>query len=581
MKILFGLIYTMDPAMQFMYIFLPCSMIVLTVLHHFLKEHIKIWFCMCLVPTVVYAIFLSLQYYVGNPELTINRYVAFGIVTLLIALWGLAILCKRSFKAYTIIVMSFSVVILLGSVIAIWAVWLRPNVTNCSHLGWTESFEGAIDTLEKEYVLNEWKEIDYDRLRDELIPKVQEAERNNDELAYVYALYELKYEFADGHVTIRGDMACRNEAMARYAGNDYGFSMFRTDTDEIIAILVDDDSKCSELGIHNGSVITKWNGVPIEEALENVKCIDREYSIQTAENIRIAQPIFLAGLSDDNLTVSFLDDGGSEQTVTLKPCGEYINRRSEELRILFGENVVSSDNYSLSMLDDHIGYLRITEEEYSLDPLFITKCTITGYSKEIADDLDSGLEGLRAQGMDQIIIDLRNNDGGNEFEARTVASLFTSEAIPYYLSLYSNGQYKVVTESSDIDISDIEVRGKWSDLPVVVLVNGQTKSAGEILTNYLKDSENVTIIGNTTTWGNAQGTGGSVVLSGGKYEIRFPITPTLNADGQPAIDATADRNSRIPLDYKIAYSTEDAVLFFEDSDKDTVLEKVVEYMNQQ
>ena len=131
MKILFGLIYTMDPAMQFMYIFLPCSMIVLSVSHHFLKEHIKIWFCTCLIPVVVYAIFLGLQYYVGNPELTINRYAAFGIVTLLIALWGLAVLCKRSVKAYTIIVMSFSGVILLGSVIAIWAVWLRPNVTNC------------------------------------------------------------------------------------------------------------------------------------------------------------------------------------------------------------------------------------------------------------------------------------------------------------------------------------------------------------------------------------------------------------------------------------------------------------------
>ena len=94
----------------------------------------------------------------------------FGIVALMIALWGLAILLNRSFVAYTILMTVTNVVILLLNIIVIWAVYLRPNVANYSCLSWTESFERTIDYLEKEYILNDWKEIDYDRIREELIP---------------------------------------------------------------------------------------------------------------------------------------------------------------------------------------------------------------------------------------------------------------------------------------------------------------------------------------------------------------------------------------------------------------------------
>ena len=574
MKVLFGLIYLMDSSMHFMYIFLPCALIVLAVLHRFMKKHEKIWSLLCTIPMLVYIVFIINGYYAKDPERTIYRYAAFGIVALLIMLWGLAVLLKRSFKAYTVIVILFSTVILLLNIISIWAIWLEPNVTNCSHLGWTKSYEEAINALEKYYVLNDWKEIDYDKIREELIPKVREAEADNDEDAYVYALYELKYEFGDGHVAVYGDIFGRDRAIAKYAGNDYGFSMFRADSGEIIAVLVDEESDCYKQGIHNGTVITKWNGVPVEEAAAEVKCIDRSYEFQTIENIHIAQPIFLAGLGGDELTVTYIDESGKEETARLLANGEYIHRRTEALSILFGSSVTSTDNYSTSMLDEHVGYLRITEEEYSLDPFFITKCTIGGYSREMYDDLNSRLEEMKKQGMDRLIIDVRNNSGGNGFESRTVASMFTSNPVPYYLALPMDGKYKVIVESKDIETS-----GTWSNIPVVVLVNGQTASAGEEIPNYLKNSENVTIMGNTTTWGDVQGTGGVIVLSDSKYEIDFPITPTVGDDLLPAVDTKADRKSRLMPDYMIEYSIEEAIELFENPNEDMVLKEALIYIN--
>ena len=558
--------------MQFMYVFLLCSMIVLPVLHRLMKDHINIWSAICVIPLAVYVVFLCKEHYVGNSELTVERYMFFGIVTLMIALWGLAILLKRSFVAYTILMIVTNVSILLFSIIVIWAVYLRPNVANYSALGWTESFEKTIDYLEKEYVLNEWKEIDYDRIREELIPKVREAEQNKDEIAFVSALYELKYEFHDGHVTVRGDMAGRDAAIASMAGNDYGFSMFRANTGEVVAILVDEASEAYNNGIRNGTVITMWNGVPIDEACADVKCIDREHPFQTAENIFIGQPIFLAGQGGDEISVSFIDDDKDEVSVDLTSRGEYIYRRTQALEILFGDNVISQDNYSVSMLDGHIGYIRIWEEEYSQDPFFITRCTIAGFSQEIYDKIDAALEELHRQGMDRIIIDIRNNEGGNAFESRSVASLFTSKPIPYYLALYKDGEYKVVSESKQQNMC------KWGNMPIVLLVNGQTVSAGEVMTNYLKGSDNLTIMGNTTTWGAAQGTGGSTVLSDSKYEFRFPITPVLGEDYLPMVDVKADTQSRLTLDCQIDYSIEEIVDMFGHPEKDTTLETAIDYL---
>ena len=496
MKILYGLLYETDSAWQFMCIFLLCSLVVLPILHHFLKEKIKMWAAICAVPLMVYIIFMLKEYYRGDPELTAIRYAAFGVVALFIALWGLSILKKHSYIANTIVLIVCSVIILIVNLLAIWAVWLRPNVANYSHLGWKDSFEKTIDYMEQEYILNDWKEIDYDKIRKDLIWKVEVAERNNDEVGYVAALYELKYEFHDGHVTVRGDMEVRNQAIERLAGNDYGFSMFRASSGEVVAILVDESSECYQRGIRNGTVITKW------------------------------------------------------------------------------DNVISGGNYSTRMLNENVGYLRITEEEYSTDPGFVIKSTIGGFSQEIYDDLDKRLEEMRARGMDRIILDIRNNDGGYGYESRTVASLFTPNPGPYNLTLYKDGKYEVVKEAEDIN------KGKYSDIPVVVLLNGQTCSAGEVMMYLLKDCPNVQLVGNTESWGAVQGTGGSAVLSDSRFEFRFPITPTVDDDHLPYIDPKADYHSRITVDKKITFTKEEVVDYFSNPTEDKVLEEAIEIIQE-
>ena len=573
MKVLYGLIYEMDASMQFMYIFLPCVIIALFVAHHLLKDSIKTWVGLTLIPLVVYIIYMTQVYYKGDMELTLGRYGVFGVICLIIALWGLAVLLKRSFVAYGVIVSIFAVVLLAINIVLIWAVLLRPSVGNYSRLGWTDSFNGAIDYMEQEYVLNDWKQIDYDALREEYIPRMREVEESGDENAYIQLLYEFTDEFHDGHVGVRGDLSRRTLAISQLAGNDYGLSMFRCSTGEIVAVLVDEESDCFKKGIHDGTVITKWDGVPVEEAAEQVKCIDTHYEFKTWENIHLAQPIFLAGQGGDSVEVTFINDLGKEETATLSANGTYKARRSTALDIIFDTNVIEGENYSNRILNGNIGYIRISEEEYSSDPWFITRCTLASFSQEIYEDLYRRIEAMKNEGVDRIIIDLRNNDGGYGFESRTVASLFVKDDIPLDLTFDKDGEVIVASKAKSI-----KDQGPFSDMKVVVLVNGETCSAGESMTSYLIKGDNVTIMGSTSTWGAAQATGGSAILTNSEYAIRFPIIPEADENGQPNVDVGADYHARLKPDHFIEYDRDGVVERFENPDVDYVLEEAIEYI---
>ena len=79
-----------------------------------------------------------------------------------------------------------------------------PMVHNYTRYDYTESFRKMLSTLEDEYCLNSWKKIDYDSLLEEYLPKVEEAEKNNDEAVYAAVLNEVTYRFYDSHVYTYG-----------------------------------------------------------------------------------------------------------------------------------------------------------------------------------------------------------------------------------------------------------------------------------------------------------------------------------------------------------------------------------------
>jgi carboxyl-terminal processing protease len=112
-----------------------------------------------------------------------------------------------------------------------------------------------------------------------------------------------------------------------------------------------------------------------------------------------------------------------------------------------------------------------------------------GFTQTTADELASALEELSRQGMQQLILDLRNNPGGLLDQAIKVVSHFV-------------GRGKAVVSVRSRDEGDTrEYKNNLYDpvnYPLVVLVNGGSASASEIVSGALQDHGRAIVVGETT-----------------------------------------------------------------------------------
>ena len=93
------------------------------------------------------------------------------------------------------------------------------------------------------------------------------------------------------------------------------------------------------------------------------------------------------------------------------------------------------------------------------------------------------IQSLQEQGMDKLIIDLRDNPGGVLTGACDIADMLLPEGTITYTENKS-GERKYYN-------SDAE----WLDIPMAVLINGNSASASEVLTGALKDYKKATVVG--------------------------------------------------------------------------------------
>ncbi|MDT5270001.1 MAG: carboxyl-terminal processing protease [Acidobacteriota bacterium] len=112
-----------------------------------------------------------------------------------------------------------------------------------------------------------------------------------------------------------------------------------------------------------------------------------------------------------------------------------------------------------------------------------------GFTHTTSDELAQALEELSGQGMQQLILDLRNNPGGLLDQAIKVASHFVPRNRP------------VVSVRSRDEESNREYKNVFFDPvehPLVVLVNGGSASASEIVAGAIQDHGRGLVVGETT-----------------------------------------------------------------------------------
>lgn len=167
-------------------------------------------------------------------------------------------------------------------------------------------------------------------------------------------------------------------------------------------------------------------------------------------------------------------------TVLRQETGEYIDMTMERRKI-----TVPTVEYEL--LADHTGYILVSQFD-----------TVT------ADQFKSAVDDLQSQGMERLVVDLRNNPGG---VVDTVVSM-----LDYLLpdDLMVEGDPDLVRTQKDktllVYMADKNGKGEQYyasdghelDIPMAVLVNGNSASASEVFAGAMKDYDRAKLVGTTT-----------------------------------------------------------------------------------
>ena len=164
---------------------------------------------------------------------------------------------------------------------------------------------------------------------------------------------------------------------------------------------------------------------------------------------------------------------------------------------------------------------------------------VLSFPHGVGDQVRHAASQLIAEGAQGILLDLRGNPGGLLDEAIDVASAFLQSGIILSTSS-SRGTYKIFEAAGDAIVADA---------PIVVLVDGQSASAAEIVTAALEDNARATVVGQRT-FGKASvqslvplSNGGALRLTTSNY-----VTPTgtrIAGQGiEPSIEAEDDLTTK-------------------------------------
>jgi carboxyl-terminal processing protease len=168
------------------------------------------------------------------------------------------------------------------------------------------------------------------------------------------------------------------------------------------------------------------------------------------------------GMSSTEAALTIQGPAGTSIKLLLLREGE---TKPFEVSIVRREITVKSVNWEKK---DRIGYIQLT-----------------GFQQQTDSELLSALKSLMAEGVDGIVLDLRNNPGGLLASAVLVASQFIRDGVVV----------DVVDGAGNHSPERVRGNGVATDLPLVVLMNNGSASASEVVAGALQDYGRAKIAG--------------------------------------------------------------------------------------
>ena len=172
----------------------------------------------------------------------------------------------------------------------------------------------------------------------------------------------------------------------------------------------------------------------------------------------------LQNMEREQLSMLLKGAPNSKIFVEIERQGNAINKE------LIREKVVINPVPFYEMIDEVTGYI-----------------TLTRFNNKASSEVKKAFRALKKKGMKKLVFDLRNNPGGSLMESINISNFFIPKGkvivtTKAKIKKWSN-TYKGTNEPLDLEI------------PIVVLVNGRSASASEIVSGSLQDYDRAVIMG--------------------------------------------------------------------------------------
>ncbi|MFF2483778.1 S41 family peptidase [Paenibacillus sp. NPDC058071] len=391
---------------------------------------------------------------------------------------------------------------------------LRYNpVSDWSDLSYAEAFVRLNERFADEYPFGEWKKIDWGLMRSKYEPIFEQADRENDKVLYYKTLRDYLFSLRDGHVRIANEkLYAGNPIFKEEVGGGFGLSTLQLDDGRVMVTLVLKDSSAERSGIRLGAEILKWDGMEAKNAYNSTVWTDSPPTNQN-ENINRGRFMVRAGVGRE-VKVEFRNQGAEQiKKATLQAYDDQFETlKKTKVSIVKGAPPVEG-----KLLSNGYGYVRITSflantaemPEVSLASLFSSSSV-----PDPVDLLSDWLKLFEAKHVKGLVIDLRDNPGGEDgIAVRMAGHLVKEEKLYGYASYYNRNLRRfAINYGEDYTIKPSEPHYEGN---IALLINGRTASSGEGLPLVLKGQPNVTIVGFT-------GTNGSFGVKTSPIEVVMP-----------------------------------------------------------
>lgn len=255
-----------------------------------------------------------------------------------------------------------------------------------------------------------------------------------------------------------------------------------------------------------------------------------EVGLQTGDIILTVDGEDCQGIDLDLVSSKIKGEEGTKVKLEILRDGNVIEKEVERRKVVIKDS-------SAETLEDNIGYIRL----------------IT-FDEESAANVKQYIEDFQKQGINKIILDLRDNTGGIVTEAIELCELFV-EKDKIIMKSYDKVSAEEIIKSSSKETKDVEL---------VLLVNEMSASASEIVTGALKDNDVATIIG-TTTYG--KGVMQEIVpIFGGEAALKLTIEEFFTPNG--------DKINKVGIEPDITIEDN------QETEEDEQLERAIQFFNE-